>query len=435
MALRIDSEWTEVEPDVRPELDATYGRLGININDAWASEFESQNGLKSDRIEGPAYPLAEWIAENWWSLLYEPEKSSGSKYDPHFRARHWLGTAREGFALPDMWIYASGKGSVEIQTEPYYFTHSRLLMPSDFSVKLNVVGVESDLKSFVASVIERLNHKGFQDTLLHKIWSEFTDLDASEQKFCRLLGALGLSPYASDQGIEDLLGQILSGASDQVTEDFCDAADQGDIYDAADDMFHSLKQLDSEPVLDLSSLFGRPFRDNSMPWRVGVMAANQAREHFGINVLDPNGGTGFFDAIEAGAVIEADEGRRDIDEPVVHGSLRRTGGGVQMNLIRQRPEARRFDAARSCFIAWTQSTGGDRLVTRARVRDQQASRAFAAELLAPLQYIKSRASNNILSVYRANEIAEELAISPAVVKWQAENGRMEVVGGRHIIRN
>jgi Zn-dependent peptidase ImmA (M78 family) len=68
------------------------------------------------------------------------------------------------------------------------------------------------------------------------------------------------------------------------------------------------------------------------------------------------------------------------------------------------------------------------MITRARVRDQQASRAFAAELLAPADYIRSRVSNEVMSAYRAHEIAEELDASMTVVKYQARNNYIEFIG-------
>lgn len=435
MAFKIDSEWMEVEADIRPELDATYGRLGININDAWATEFEAQNGSRGERVEIPAYPLAEWVAENWWALLYEPEKGSGSKREAGFQARHWFGTAREGFAVPDLWLVSVGGEKIEVESHPYFFSHARILMPQDLKENFALREIESSLSGFVSGVVSRLQTKGFEDTLLQQIWSEFLSFSPEDIKLSRLLGALGLSPYASDPSIEELLSSVMSGTSDKVAEDFCEAAEQGDIFEAANDVLRSISDLPSEPKLDLGKLFQVDHRMSNTPWRTGVAAVDTVRNHFGFDAADPQGGDKFLAAIGASPIISARDGYHDIEEPVVHGSLRRDKSVLQMSLIRRRPEARRFDAARACLLAWDQQSDGDRLVTRAKVRDQQASRAFAAELLAPIQYIKKRVSNNLLSVYRANEIAQELSVSPAVVNWQAGNNRIEVVGSRRMTRN
>jgi hypothetical protein len=89
---------------------------------------------------------------------------------------------------------------------------------------------------------------------------------------------------------------------------------------------------------------------------------------------------------------------------------------------------RRFAAARAAFVAWMAPDKSSRLITRARTRDQQASRAFAGEMLAPIGYIRKRVGGGHLPVssYRIEEIADELNISPLVVQYQARNNRIGV---------
>lgn len=435
MALRIDSEWVDVDPDVKPEFDATFGRLGIDANGYWLTAFETQHGSRGDRLEVPAYPLAEWIAENWWALIHEPEKGPSSKQDPGFRSRHWLGTAREGFALPDTWIFSGGRTSVEIQNKATLFTHARMVLPTELSARLAVGEAELALRTFVTAVVARLKEKGMKDTLLQQIWSVFEELDQDERRFSRLLGAMGLSPYSEEGGIEVILNDFLKSASEQVTEDLCEASDHGDFIGAAEDTLRSLKELDREPEIDLSSIFSIGQPRARIPWRLGLDAANAVRERLNINAADSKGGVSFFDHLKITDLLNTNGGFDEAEDPVVHGSLRRNADRLQTNLIRIKSESRRFDAARSCFLAWNQAAEGERLITRARVADQQASRAFAAELLAPIQYIRSRTSNNLLSPFRATEIADELSVSPAVVTWQANNNGINVVGNRQQTRS
>jgi hypothetical protein len=68
-----------------------------------------------------------------------------------------------------------------------------------------------------------------------------------------------------------------------------------------------------------------------------------------------------------------------------------------------------------------------RLVTRARTREQQASRAFAAEMVAPIGYIRRRGGGQgALSSSRVEELARELQVSTQVVMYQAQNNRISV---------
>ena len=284
-----------------------------------------------------------------------------------------------------------------------------------------------ELGGFVDAVIQRLNGKGITDTGLHAVWAAFKRLDADEQRFCRLVGTLGISPYEAAPDLAEILTGILGDASDAVTEDFCEAAVEGDILEAAADMVQTLRALDSEPEVDLTALFRLYRRSERTPKKAAVNAAKAARELFGIDPYDPQGGEAFFKGLSLHPIIYDREGIRELDEPVLHGSLRRHANQLQFNLIRKQIASRRYDAARACYLAWAQASDGDRLVTRARVPDQQASRIFAAELLAPIEYIRSRTKNNLLSPYGAAAIAEELKVSSAVVSWQASHNRIHVV--------
>jgi hypothetical protein len=88
---------------------------------------------------------------------------------------------------------------------------------------------------------------------------------------------------------------------------------------------------------------------------------------------------------------------------------------------------RRFAGARAAFLAWSGRHNSSRLLTDARTRDQQASRAFAAEILAPISYIRAKAYHGeTLSNYQVGELAYELRVSPAVIENQARSHRIFV---------
>jgi hypothetical protein len=61
-------------------------------------------------------------------------------------------------------------------------------------------------------------------------------------------------------------------------------------------------------------------------------------------------------------------------------------------------------------------------------REQSGRRAFAAELLAPSEYVRRRAGGSAISMFCVKEIASELEVSPAVVKWQAQKLHVVDVG-------
>ena len=66
-------------------------------------------------------------------------------------------------------------------------------------------------------------------------------------------------------------------------------------------------------------------------------------------------------------------------------------------------------------------------MTAAITRPQQASRAFAAELLAPQAFIRTRAANRLLSDPAIQDIAQLLDAPAGAVKYQAQNAHIRVV--------
>ena len=70
-------------------------------------------------------------------------------------------------------------------------------------------------------------------------------------------------------------------------------------------------------------------------------------------------------------------------------------------------------------------------MTEARTRDQQAGRAFAAEILAPISFIKSKAYERVLSLHGVRELASELGVTPAVIVNQAKSNGLYVQGSSY----
>ena len=119
-------------PTGDPLLDDTLGRLRISIGGDIATKFRTDNASEGDQLLIPTYGLAEWIAANWWPLLFEPAKDEYFEEDFDFRSRHWLGSARNGFALPDLWFCPAGE-KLEIIGSAAHLRFARLSFLVDIS--------------------------------------------------------------------------------------------------------------------------------------------------------------------------------------------------------------------------------------------------------------------------------------------------------------
>ncbi len=89
---------------------------------------------------------------------------------------------------------------------------------------------------------------------------------------------------------------------------------------------------------------------------------------------------------------------------------------------------RRFERARALHMLLVQARPA--LVTAGFAAVQQASRAFAAELLAPAAWLASRVDGGGVDEDRVRELAAELGVSEMVVQHQLANHRLaDVVEG------
>src|SRR5437763_9414455 len=70
--IRFDFEWVDPQGARGPELRATWARLAIWADSKCVSRVLDQD-VKSvrDAVYLPLYPLAEWLATHWWTLLAE----------------------------------------------------------------------------------------------------------------------------------------------------------------------------------------------------------------------------------------------------------------------------------------------------------------------------------------------------------------------------
>jgi len=86
------------------------------------------------------------------------------------------------------------------------------------------------------------------------------------------------------------------------------------------------------------------------------------------------------------------------------------------------PSDERFDQARALYSLI--SSDEPRLVTTSGDGEQQASRAFAAELLAPEAHLRRLIKSSFVSTDDAREIAASLRVSPRLVEHQIVNHRL-----------
>jgi hypothetical protein len=418
-----------------PLPDASVGRLSISIQDTPVTAYQSDKGDIGVELTLPLYSLAEWITSNWWPLLYEPRKTDFERKgefdgdeDYGFRSRHWLGFARSGFALPDLWFLPAGD-EIDLVAYGRYLRHARLTFVNSATASAPTEDVRNALFLFVEDVLAKLSSQGFGDTAAHENWENVCNTSEDEEGYCRLIGSLGLSPYEQHEQVDRIIDVLTGHTPASLLTDLCQVSDDNTLPSLArlTEQVYALlpktREINIEPLAHIELL---P-RSGLPPWQLGKQAAKRARASFGIAAQDAEGGNAFFEKLGIDPSEPDVAGLEGSAAARLSGGMKRDDRIMHMALGEPQLPRRRFAAARAVFLGWACGDHSSRLITGARTRDQQMSRAFAAELLAPIDYIRRHAGGPAISMFRVEEIATDLGVSPAVVRWQARDNNLHVV--------
>ena len=195
--LSFDVDWMEAEGVNGPELAATWARLRVQAGASTISRvFDARARTVRNHLFLSLYPMAEWLATNWWFLTSEVE-SPINQDNVAFRHRHSLAANREGYAYPDLHVFPRGSltrlvwhgGSIP-------WAETELLEAGE--ILIDSAEFQEVCGDFVESVIARLVCLGIEDTLLQQEWAAVRAADAEEADFCRTAASLGWDPYAMD---------------------------------------------------------------------------------------------------------------------------------------------------------------------------------------------------------------------------------------------
>lgn len=408
-------------------LDASLARFEMKAGPICLTSYNRDDGTKNSFLTIPTYHLIEWLTLNWWPFLYEPRKDDRDGAAADFRSRHWLGFARNGFALPDAMFVPSGK-TVEIIARQSYLRFADLSFTDEGTSVVETIKVREKIALFVSSVLQHMSDAGLSNTLAHKTWKRIESTTEDEEPYCRLIGSMGLSPYVEHPEIDKALDRVSDHLSEAAMRDLCEAATVASIRRAAEFAANISEALSKSDDLKLQPLFKTSVPPDAVlkahEW--GYIAASKARNLFGIPHDNPNGRTEFFQKLGFDPTKVQDIGAPVSNQFPIQAAMQRNSD--QMKLALSSGTDKEFSAARASFLAWAGDKENSRLVTTARTREQRASRAFAAELLAPAAYLKKRLGRDLdVSPFTLDKISAEIGVTSTIVRLQAENNNYKIL--------
>lgn len=373
----------------------------------------------SEKLHIPAYFIAEWIAENWWPLLFEPRKTeeAGNRvYD----TRHSLISAQHGFALPDLRIEPLGQ-AIHINCKGREVALAEIRFRNSANETLSRKSVQGILTTFVQACAARLIACGVSGTPLQNAWAAIEQTGPDEAVFCALAGALGIDPYSASDATAAAIDEMHDLLGPTAALDFCMASAEGDLADNRALVSAVAKKLEGAHEVTLA-----PLRNVRLPqdtlarpgWWRGKQTAIWAREHLDIKFSDQLGADKFFEKLRIGTEPALFQ---NVERVVFSGAIDRVDDDASIVLVQGQDGARRFAACRAIFLALDSEPISRRVVTDTVTRDQQASRAFAAEMLVPSDYLKSLAERGRISREAIQHVAIERRASVDAVRWQAVN--------------
>lgn len=391
----------------------TTTRLKVNVlGEAITRNLSKRGGGESQAINTSLLPLAEFITKNWWPLLHEPVRPTISD---DFRIRHRLDSGMRGYAFPAMAIWSGGDAAIVADWAAFanpFSAISFLTTRPDEPVQLRRDEVETVLMDLIETVLERL---GEAPSELSDVWDRVRHSigDPDEYNYCVAAGRLGLDPYDSET---PNLSELAAGLSDSLFIDVSEILQVEELPQASLWLKEAEARLKLFPETDLKG-FGEPAIDliEDAAWVAGQASAEMLRAHTGLSVDDPRGTVSDL----LGSIV-ADGGELDRDGPDgLSGIVQREGSVARIGTVARSARQRRFRACASAYMAWTAMDGEDRAATDALTRRQQASRAFAAEMLAPRPALLARAPRNGFDDDNLLELASDFICPYETVKWQS----------------
>jgi hypothetical protein len=411
------------------ELAATLARVQIYLGRKNITEYRSARSRDNDTaLQIPTYYLAEWLAENWWVILFEPRKDEDSD-DSEFVTRHSIIAAQHGFPLPALSIMPFGR-SIRLNSAPRRAPYANIQFITGESIDAARDDVQDVLCRFLDETVERLHSGGVNNSDLALTWSEIKNLTPEEREFCELVGSLGLSPADATDALSQSLERIYDVLGGRATRDFCLAAKKDDVESSIRGAVSVAQYLPNAGDTKLTPLMDArlPPENYSRPsWLRGMQAAKNLREKLLINARDPMGADKIFDRLGIDPTQSVHLPDVNNIQLPFSGAIERHDNTAKIALLQQDVMHRRFGAGRSTYLAWVSEHESRRLVTNAVTRDQQASRSFAAEILIPQAYLTRLAgSTRELHYDQVREVARERRIMPDVARKQAYNAGIRV---------
>ncbi|MCW5556015.1 MAG: hypothetical protein KIS67_28140 [Verrucomicrobiae bacterium] len=399
------------------------------MNDWPVSKYYDQEVRSvSTRLYLPLYPVAEWMVENWWSILHEVENGHNLS-DPEYPVRHDLNRATGAFALPPLRFSSLGE-AIELRWRRAELPSKRVEFLSYGKAILDLQQVEDELTRFISIVIERLHSFEVKNTPLQQDWAAIQALDEDERAFCKAAALAGMDPFAISKADVRRLEEAAKLLPEHLLEDLLAILRTDEFSKARKelDALDQLTQTNAAPQRRLARLRGSLSHGSGpVPYRVGYARAGEVREALGLNGDLLATTDRFMEAVKLQAQGGVQGHRFQLTE--LEGYLGYAGKDNACFVLGSETDSPRgrFKLARCLHDFLYGSPGTAQVVTKADSFQQRVNRSFAAELLAPGRVLAKRVRKPFVVPSELEDLAVEFGVSSWLIKHQLENHKIAKV--------
>lgn len=436
LAVSLSTEALDFGP---AEERATFGLLAVTANDhllTFGEDIAQKELRHGPHVSG--YPVAEWLAWNWWRLRWEISRPSDETAILRWDFAHRMSTIGEGYVWPNITISSDGVQSFLVSQSSrdpgtalfrYFGAPGRERVPATH--------LEAAIDGFLEDILDRLEGAKVHESNLRRLWNDLKTERADPElaRFRRLEAQLGHEPDEADENEVRLhladATELGEDASGEIAADAVLAGGGPQSMFRAGDLARMATQngfdCDPKDAIVLGDRTSIPQPGQVEAWSLGEQCAKGIRQQENLDGLpmDDRTLTDFAGTVSK-AVAPA---TGPVDTIPISFALDGKNGPAPTRIaLRSRwSTGRRFDLARLIGdrMLWTWFRGSSEPLfpaTRAFSYRQKMQRAFAAELLSPFMFVDDM-MNGDYSEEKQNEVAEHFKVSPMTFQTQLVNHR------------
>jgi hypothetical protein len=337
---------------------------------------------------------------------------------------HELSAAGHGFLWPNL-TFASDLQSIQVSGRPTNpLSREPVRFLADFTEIVPADLFEQQIDNLIGLVLARLRALGQEDSGLQRLWNDVCEerRDPERTTLRRFEAVLGFDPLEAPKTLLDRMLSVSNRAGEQAAEEIapaCAGPDPSGALAAIEEIAASPGIKSRQRVAELLRQQAHMPAGPSIPWERGHSLARTVRSSHGWN------GQPLTDEEVASLLgIRAVDLRPswiDSVAPVLGLAVRESENEIRLHFRKRNHAGLRFEAAR-LFCDELIAPDTDRWLptTDSRTSRQKIQRAFAAELLCPINYLDEFLSGDYTQE-RIEDAAEHFGISPLAISSHLTN--------------